>query len=272
LQNLINIHYHKAKVWTGWLVAAEILIYMAGVVAVFLPNVPLEYPAVALVIVLITTRISIKAEKFKWVAESLKRQFEYCEGFGQPPSRGQLADLRASVDCTLSDKFDALLKEGLNYSSEQPLGHRRSLENLCESAWFSKHLAGWCSEKLRALFVVCIIGAVVILLIVASSAPVGNHVATLIAKCVSSTLTFLVSIGILRSWLAYADFSKEAGSLETEAQRLLEDKSAGAFEAQRLLAEYQLLRATSPSIPTWVWKIRRKTLNQNWAELKRPTK
>ena len=35
-----------------------------------------------------------------------------------------------------------LLKLGITYASDEPQGPRRGLENLCESAWFTKQLAG----------------------------------------------------------------------------------------------------------------------------------
>jgi hypothetical protein len=271
LEQLINVHYDKAKIWTGWILIAQIVIYLAGVAAVFAPKLPLAYPAVALVLVLVNSWLSARATKFQLTAELLKRQHEYWQGFGQPPLPGQLADLRVEMGETLSEEADGLLREGLKYSSGERPGPERVLENLSESAWFSKHLAGWCSDRLSKLFVASAIVAVVILLIVATSLA-GNQVGTIIAKCVSSTLTFLVSVGVLNSWLAFGRFQREAASIEAEAQRLLKHGTVVPFEAQRLLSEYQLLRASAPMIPTWVWTTRRRALNQTWDELKRSTK
>ena len=89
------------------------------------------------------------------------------------------------------------------------------------------------------------------------------------AKFVAATLLFLISVGTLRSWLAYAALSQKAGDIDGEAGRLVAAGKVDAFEAQRLLAEYQLARASAPLVPTWVWRLHRESLNKNW-ELKRP--
>ena len=87
------------------------------------------------------------------------------------------------------------------------------------------------------------------------------------AQCVSVTLSTLLSIGVLHSWLAFRSYSQKAEEIEAESERLSKS-GADAFEAQRTLAEYQLMRASAPTIPTWVWNKQRDCLNKNWNELK----
>src|SRR4051812_36777491 len=98
LERLTNLHYDSAKVWTGWHLAIEVFIYLAGIVAVFAAWLPMEYPVVPLVLILVTLWVSARAESCKDVAESLKRQHEFWQGFGIAPSRRSLADLRARVE------------------------------------------------------------------------------------------------------------------------------------------------------------------------------
>ena len=106
------------------------------------------------------------------------------------------------------------------------------------------------------------------LLLLSATSLSGTPVGLVAAKFISATLVFLISIGTLRSWLAYAALSQKAGDLDAEAGRLLAAGKLDAFEAQRLLAEYQLARASAPLVPTWVWRLRRDT-STNF-ELKRP--
>jgi len=156
----------------------------------------------------------------------------------------------------------------LIFSSGKPVGPSRVVENLVETAWFTKHLAGSCRNIFFAVFVVSLILSVVLLLITASSAAqVSSRLAA--AKCVSATLTFLISVGVLREWLSFLEFSKNAGEIEAEAERLCRG-DVTEFEAQRLLAEYQMIRAAAPLIPTVAWKIRRDALNEAWKQLKHP--
>jgi len=230
LEELTTLHYKRAKTWTGWHLGMEAVIYLSGVAVVFFPKLPVEYPAVALVLVLITAMVSAKAEKFKGVAETLKRRHEYWQGFGVAPSRDQLADLRLGAGRNLPPALEKLLREGLTFSSDKPSGAERVLENLSESSWFSKHLANWCSDRLGELFIAAIGLAVIVLLTVASSAGTG-HAGSGVAKCVSSSLAFLMSVGVLRSCLDFSRFSREAGDIEAEAQRLLRgaSKLSGCF-------------------------------------------
>jgi hypothetical protein len=270
LENLTSLYYQKAKTWRLWHIGIEVLVYIAGIAAVFVPKLPLEYPAGGLLLVLATALISAKEEKFKGIAETLKRQHEYWQGLSIPPSRGLLAELRVRAPGTLPKETESLLREGLTFSSARPPSPERLLENLCESSWFTKELAAWCADQLRTMFIGAILIAVVVLLVIASSVGAGPT-SSGVAKCVASSLAFLMSVGLLRSWLAFDRYSREAGEIEAEAQRLLNAGPVKPFDAQRLQSEYQLVRASAPAIPTLVWSKRREQLNRAWKELKCPT-
>jgi hypothetical protein len=269
LVSLMNLHYDRAKISNGWHLAIESAVYIAGLGAVFLAWLPLGYPLVPLVLILVTSWVSSRSDTCKDIAETLKRQHECFQGFGIPLSPGQLAVLRMSVGKELSQRVAPLLREGVRFSSQRPLGPERVLENLCESAWFSAFLAGWCGRQLRAAFVGTIIVAFVMLVVVAMSVS-GKPAGTVVAKSVSSSLAFVISVGILKGWFAFARFSRESVKAGEEAERLLKSSSIAASEAQRLLSEYQLARASGPLIPTWVWKKWRDRLNENWRGLKKP--
>jgi hypothetical protein len=212
--------------------------------------------------------VSARAEKLKSVGETLKREHEYWQGFGRAPSLSRLADLKVSTSGKLPEAQSQLLRQGLAFSSGKAAGPARVMENLVESTWFTKHLAGWCGNILCLVFVASSILSIILLLITASSAAqVSSRLAA--AKCVSATFTFLISVGVLRQWLSFAEFSKNAGQIEAEAERLSRTEVT-EFEAQRLLTEYWLIRAGAPLIPTFAWKFRRDALNEAWKQLKHP--
>lgn len=268
IERLVNQAYHKAKWWAGAVIALQAALFLAGVAAIFFTKFTLSYPWIALPLALLAALLSGRASKFKGMAERAKRQHEYLAGFGLAPSRGMLADLRVSLGKELSAEADRLLRQGITYSSGEPPGATRVLENLCESAWFTKHLAGWCASALRAL---CLgtVGIAVTLLLLSATSLSGIPVGIVAAKFVAATLIFLISIGTIRSWLANAALSQKASDIDVEAGRLLTAGNPDAFEAHRLLAEYQLARSAAPLVPTWVWRLRRDFLNKNW-EIKHP--
>lgn len=266
LKDLINVCFRRAKTLTGWYLALQTIIYLAGVVTVFIPTVPLTYPAVALILVLISEFISMRMDNTRDTAEELKRIHDQWEGFGIPPPKNRLADLRVRMGGKISREVGRVLNQGLTFSSAKPVGPVRVLENVHESAWYSKHLAAWCGRMLGILFIGTIVSAVVVLLIVAKESQSGATA----AECVASTLAFVVSVGVLRTWRSFMTFSLDAAQTEEEAQRHLATERCVDVDVQRLLSEYQLARAAAPLIPTWVWRLWRNKLNKTWKELKHP--
>jgi hypothetical protein len=268
MEKLVNAAYLLAKRWAGVVVVLQAVLYLVGVLAVFVLFLTLSYPWIALPLALVGAWVSGRASKFKGAAETLKRQHEHWAAFGQAPSNRQLADWRVDLPDQIRADLDRLLREGITYSSEKPVGPLRALENLAESAWFSKHLARSCATGLCIIFAVSLALAVSLLLLSATTLA-GSSVGIAAAKCVSATLLFLISVGTLRSWLAYHRFSQKAGEIDAEACRLSAEGDPDPCEAYRLLTEYQIARASAPLIPTFVWRWRQRRLNENWA-LRRP--
>jgi len=271
LVTLVNRAYDRAKRWAGGVLILQVILFVTGVVAIFWPALTLTYPWIALPLAFAGAFISGRASKFKGMAESLKRTHEYFSGFGHKPSGSQLADLKQSLSAELNPEINELLKKGITYASDEKAGPRRIFENLSESAWYTKHLALYCAYGLGAIFLGAFALAIALLILSATSLA-GTVVGVASAKCVAATLLFLMSIGMMRSVLAYYKLGQTSDSIDAEACRLLgRAEEPTVFEAQRLLAEYQLARATAPLVPTWVWKLRRDSLNEDW-EIKRPTK
>lgn len=268
LQSLINILYHRAKLWLGGLLRCDALTYLAGISAFFLHDVPWEVPAASIIIVLVVEAISSRVDSLSELAEKLKRWHELSEGFGVHPSKDELADISVAIDGSLPTKYELLLTAGLMFASTAPIGSDHALENLCESAWSSKHLSKFCAGWLTTVCIITGVSALVVLLFLATSAATGGHASTLVAKCISATFSFIVSVGVVKSLLVFFRFSRESGEIESEATRLRNRGNVSEFETMRLLGDYQLLRASSPVIPTWVWRIKRNKLNKLWKQYK----
>ena len=267
LETLVNRAYDRAKCWAGAVLLLQIGLYFSGLVAVFWPEITLTYPWIALPLALVGAEIARRAAVYKGLAETAKRHHEYFVGFGIEPSGGQLADLRQSLRNELSAETSELLKMGITYASDQPHGPRRVLENLSESAWWTKHLSGKCVLWLAGTVLTTLVVSISTLLW--SSQTLGNNAAGVAsAKGTAATLIFLISVGAIRSWAGYVKLSQKSKEIDSDACRLISGDPT-EFEAQRLLAEYQLIRASAPLVPTWLWKIHRKSLNEDW-ELKRP--
>lgn len=263
LETLVNRAYSRAKFWGGTAIILQVVLYVAGIVALVFPEVTLTYPWVALPLALVTADIAGRASKYKGMAETAKRHHELLLSFGEQPSKNQLADLSQVFSKAIPKQTHELLKSGITYASTAALGPKRALENLSESAWFTKHLAGRCETIVRLVFIITLLIAVSLLLWAASTVS-GTTSGMAIAKGVAATLIFLVSVGSIRGWIAYQSLHKKAGEIDAEACRLKEQEEPDPFRVHRLLSEYQLSRASAPMIPTWVWKLHRNSLNEHY--------
>lgn len=263
LETLVNRAYDRAKRWAGAVLILHSTLFLAGVLAIFLPILTMKYPWLAVPLSLLGSWISARASKYKSLAEGAKRQHEYVAGFGVKPSLRELANLRQSLKKQLSPEAGALLKQGITYASEEPHGSRRALENLAESAWFTKHLAARCVHWVATTFIITLLIAISLLLWAAAEVS-GTSAGAAAAKSFAATFTFLISVGLIRSWLGYSKLERKAEKIDSDAMTMLGMENPSTFEAQRLLTEYQISRASAPLIPTWIWKVHRNSMNEDW--------
>ncbi len=265
LRTSVNFAYDRAKRWAGGLLALQGFLFVGSITAMLAPALTLTYPWVALPLAALNTFVALRASRIKGVAEDAKRRHEYFEAFGETPSARWLADFRMVHHGRLPETVEALLRQGITYASSKVSGPERAMEMLSESAWYSRHLAAWCATALAILIAVSLTLALAILLYLLAS--LGDASAGEVAsRAIAGTLLLLVSLGVVRNYTAYAGFSKKSEKTDEAASALLESgREIDHFDAQRLFAEYQLARAGTPLIPTWVWKINRHRLNENYS-------
>ena len=204
LKGLLNVSYAKAKVWISANLIVQMAVFITGIIAIFFPAFTLNpsFPPLAIVIACLNVWLSIRATHYKGAAEYLKRQHEALENFGSSPSERVLANMRVQLPDCLHPDLNNLLNQGNTYASVKPVGPVRALENLRESAFFSQHLAAFCYEWLRGIFVFTIVAAIALLLFVVQTFTTTSAQAGA-ARCVSATLLFVVSVGTLRGWLSF---------------------------------------------------------------------
>jgi len=62
----------------------------------------------------------------------------------------------------------------------------------------------------------------------------------------------------------YSTLSANASEVDRKASKLLQDSSIETSYALRLVGDYQPKRAAGPPLPDWLWRLRRKDLNEIW--------
>jgi hypothetical protein len=114
------------------------------------------------------------------------------------------------------------------------------------------------------ILVVSVIAAFSVIIISVQSLP--QHSAQVnVARVVTGFLMLLLSMGIIKLIVGYHGPSRKGATTEVAADRLLNAKSTDQMEAFRVYYDYHLARAVGPIIPTWVWRLRRRKLQEVWA-------
>lgn len=149
------------------------------------------------------------------------------------------------------------------FASTQMPGQRRAVENVRESAWWSKHIAACaglvCVFATALLLLPAILTAVVVLPSIQ-----GMATGVAVSRVASGFFLLLPTLGLARLSHSYYDFSSKASGIEGQASALLDHAEIEEAQAVRLMTEYHLARATAPMLPTLIWKLKQGRLNRVW--------
>jgi len=262
LENIISSGYAAAD---KWLSSVSILrwVVLLGGLGLFFFVAPWSWYPLILIVISITLEVgTMRADSLKSEAERLKRAHELQTGLNISPDQVALANASVRKWWFFPPKFDAKVLKGLKFASSEPPSARRTLENLRESAWFTKHLAGY---SLIGTFWSGF-GLVVIPTLAVFLWPhLGDMKSAKQATLISSSIVLGVfSLGVARRFLGLKHLEAAADKALSQAERLLKDSPNSTELALSALLEYQIARSCSPSLPTSTWKRHEKELNQKY--------
>jgi hypothetical protein len=264
-QKAASVSHHclaSAKFWFYTSLSLKAAIFVLGAGTVFFSFFPEVTPFLVAILSVVSEISRWRSDDFKGTGEKTKRQLEEHDGFGWSISKSDLADVMAECPKRFLATLSHEQLAGSVFASDTGKGPKRAVENLRESAWWSKHLAKTTATGLKWIILILFIGAIFALLVsirtVADRAVLAN-----IAKVVTSTLVLGFSLGLLRLLQSYIVFSQKAGDAEQKAERLLKEE-VEVVDALRALGSYQMARASAPLLPTFVWKLNKERLNNIW--------
>jgi hypothetical protein len=186
------------------------------------------------------------------------------DGLGWKIPRTELADAAVELSDVCYQRAKTRVQEPY-FASNTPPGPIRALENLQESAWFSKHLSNaaghWCAT-------------IASILVVASMAALLTAIATVkdfgfldsLGRIVVSLMMLIFSVELIPLAVSYYRFSKRAGFIEGHAVAALGQSAPDVIPSAQLWGDYHIARSRAPLIPTWLWRLRRKQLNRLWQD------
>jgi hypothetical protein len=258
-ENLFD--YAKRLAFYG--LTLRLLTFLVGAVIVI---VAIDFPPLPFVIAL----LSLLAEIFQWrsdvikgLSEGILRNLEFQDSFGWKISNSMISDILATVPSSVKSASKNKQTEKTYFASKQENQLMMALENLQESAWWSKHLANRMGQIYLAISVVVVFLSFVVLLISVETIQ-SFVVLQSIGRVVTSTVMLIFSLRFVRLTADYYSFSRRSHQIEEKAEQLAAALKPGEMQVVRLFHEYQLARGSSPLIPTWVWKSMNAELNTLW--------
>ncbi len=204
-----------------------------------------------------------RADTLQGKAEALKRKLEFQDGLGWKISEQEKADLILEVSNTVK-KAGFGTEDSPYFDSREEVSAQRAVENLNQSAWYTKHLARKMSLFLFVLSSISL-GLFVLTLVVFHSMPFQRWEAT-VGRILVTVVALLVAYGYLRIGFQYRSLSSQAERANESASRLLELETLTEIQAIRILHEYQIARAIAPLIPDWLWRRNKTELNNLWEQ------
>lgn len=252
-----------AKAWFTRALLLQAAMGIAGVILVGYSVTPKLAPLVVLALAIGAEFCAWQSDAYRGKADGLLRKMDGRDSFGWPISSREIADLEIRCGRKMMGAVRAKAPAETYFASQQQHGPRRALENVRETAWWSKHLV-------RRTLVWCLIGVGVLValslvaLLLSVQTITDTSRLSAVGKMVASSLMLVFSLGLLRTAVAYHGFANRADQIEAAAHSMLEGGDLDQISAVKLMHEYQVARACAPLIPDWVYHSMQDDLNRSW--------
>ena len=259
-------HFSRAKtLWT----ASNVLkfsVFAVGVVAVFSPQRSGSIPYIVFVLAVTSELVQWRSDIAKSRSEALLRKLDYCRSFGGEISEADKRDIASYVPKPAREKFRREAAVDTYFESREPPGARKAAENLAESAWYSRELAGQMVTFSIIVIVLVFLTAVGALIFASNNIPSSATLSGL-SRVVTAWLLLIFSLGLFRNAWGYYKFKERADKSYGMGRHLLTGEVT-TEDALTQWHEYQVGRASSPLIPDWLWNRKQDGLNDAWQRAK----
>ncbi len=263
-RSLSRALFESAKWWWTVGLLCKFSIFVVTVLAILFSFIP-EFALFLIVMFLevVSELCLIQAERTKVVADTLLTKLDGQESFGWPISRVELNDFILRVPTKVKRSLRQGVSKEQYFENTGDVGAKKALKNLAQSSWWSKQLAG-------STAVVCGAGASiltalsVVLLIMSINIIENRDMLTNLGQVTASLLSVVFSIGLVRLAVQYSSFKTDSDRTLQSALVLLSSSRPSDVEVAKLFHEYQISRATSPLLPSWMYKLRKHELNELW--------
>lgn len=247
--------------------SSRIVVVLLGLITNFLD---VQAVAMALFSAILTINYAVSSwlsDKTKSVANSILSSFEMREGLGWKISSKEVSDWLADLPPRIRRRV-ASPSVHRYFASQLAPSYRKTLENLAESAWYTKHQAHRAGVIVIVLAVIILLASAFSLALIFQSLSTETH-REAIAKAAITVISFLFAGGYVLRGIDYLLYSQSVDRIEEKSVLLCKQEEPEMADVIKLLRDYQVIRATAPLLPSWLWKTMESRLNAAWEESQR---
>jgi hypothetical protein len=226
---------------------------------------------ITLIVVTVSEVFRWRSDEWKSDGEWAKRKLEAADGLGASVDHEEVENwLVERPRRFLADIRNEEI-QGSDFASREEPSPRRAVENIRESAWWSKYLCRRMVFYLLFLLIGIALGGLSIFAYcickLKSIDFIQNaDVVQIVGSVICSVWAFIFSINVLRLIFDYHTFAREAGGIVHRSGLMLKSDGISEREAYDIMHDYQTARCVAPLIPTFIWKLHCKHLNECWTE------
>lgn len=213
-------------------------------------------------IALVSASARVAGDRLTWQSNAVLRRLDLHDGVGRPIDALEAADFLDSASWVTRRWAQSVEIEPYFGSAALP-SPQRLVQNLRESAWWTKRLA---QDMARAgvFLTVGLVAAGALTLMAAINGLLSPAAADSAAPWLSAGILFVISQSPYQASRRYASLRDGAEKAQERAAALLGARSVREADAIDLAAEYHLVRQCAPVIPTLWYNRRRSGLNRLW--------
>ena len=185
--------FQEAKIW--WVISTicRLIVYMFSILIIFWGIWPEISPLVATFLSITSELLLWQSDRVKDISERLLRKLDMHDSFGWEISGAEMSDLLLDVSKRTRMRAHNGNVDHNYFSSKEFPGVLRALENLQESAWWSKHLARKSGFVYLWLAVISVVLSITLVIVSIETVP-NYSVLSNIGRTVTATIALLFSV------------------------------------------------------------------------------
>ena len=252
--------YDLAKYYYNRATYCKCSVYLVGIFGIFINDKYSVIPVLAVIFILLSEYLQFRSDKYKGTAETLRRKLDFFHSFGWKISPKDISDILLTVPVKLANEVESTPEEAY-FMSDKSVGTVKSLENLEESSWWSKHLAKIAFNYCIGI-IIFIVVAIIIALIISLNCTSDIQKIPKISKIITSTIMVLFSIGFVKTAIGYFRFHLKSETIDSLIPDKIKSASLEVSDCVKLWSEYHIARVSAPLIPSIIWESNKARLNE----------